>query len=89
MINRQELLAILVSAEKHLQKWLDLDLCECEGGHSCGRDKVEANVAEMSDAITSLREAEPKAWFTEDYNEDRSATAYSLAVDARIEAQYG
>lgn len=28
-------------AAKHLTRWLDLDLCECEGpGHSCGRTEV-------------------------------------------------
>ena len=31
---------LAASAAKHLSNWLNMDLCECEGGHTCGVTEV-------------------------------------------------
>lgn len=46
---------LALGAAKHLTNWLEIDICECEGGHSCGYNEVKRtrdallDAAELSD----------------------------------------
>lgn len=54
--------SLALDAAKHLTSWLEMELCDCEGGHTCGYTEVRRTrdallaVAEQPD-ITQLVEA--------------------------------
>jgi hypothetical protein len=45
--------ALLKQVEKHLTVWLDMNCCDCEYGHSCGRTEVERDRDALSEYITA------------------------------------
>lgn len=48
----------LKPAIRWMQEWLDEDLCECEYGHTCGKNERQAELEQMKQALSLLEEQE-------------------------------
>jgi len=79
-VHKNPIAELMQEAAEHLTVWLELNLCECEGGHHCGYYEVERT----RDALLFAAEQQPSPVV----QEDPVAWIYSLGDQHAVELRH-